>query len=703
MKFIKLFFIIFILFLFLPLYSSKVHFDIKDINKKVLFTLLSEDEKQWLKTAPLVNVGVLQDEPVSYYDDSEDGFAIEILQMIGRATGIKLNFIDISYFKDSDLSDMDILSVAECDIDNNNFVSSESYFSLQYGVYGKKNVSSVYSIESLEGEKIAISKCLQIYKKYKHFNFTLLDNASDAINELRNDTVKIWITDIVTAEYAINKYKINDIELIFSPELYTNLSFDINKKNVHLLSIINKALSILPLETKEKIIAHYTGVDTTGGLVSCKTLMYVFVVLIAIFLGLLGVFFFYTKKLKNVIKKQNEKFKLLSDTSYNWEYWTDSEGNMVFVSSSVEKITGYPSISFNDNPDFILRIIHLEDVVKYKHHLLKTHHSENSSLAESVVLRFIHRNGSVKWLEHFCYPIYDDEGKWIGRRSSNHDITEKIIAEEKVYESEENFRTVLNSIGEAVVVTDYMGFITMFNPAAERMTGYKADEIMGRELESVFTILSQNSGSIISYTLKKLADDSIADYSNESVLVTKNGSKVEISYTVTPIKDRFGNKNGFVFAVKDVTQQNTEKKILNSWFNRLDIASGFMRFGLWEWDCLLNRVDITNQWLEILNISKKSLKNKNYLELWMESIHVSDKDRVFNEFKMLKEGKRAFTRFECKTVFNNQIIWMGVSATVVEKDTHNIPLKIVGFHQDITRKKEHELEIERLSSEIKGS
>src|SRR5262249_8734257 len=79
-------------------------------------------------------------------------------------------------------------------------------------------------------------------------------------------------------------------------------------------------------------------------------------------------------------------------------------------------------------------------------------------------------------------PVYDAQGSIIGTQGIFWDVTERKRAEEARAESERRYRQLTEATLDAIVVADPQGRITLFNPAAERVFGYRADEVVGRPL-----------------------------------------------------------------------------------------------------------------------------------------------------------------------------------------------------------------------------
>jgi PAS domain S-box-containing protein len=121
------------------------------------------------------------------------------------------------------------------------------------------------------------------------------------------------------------------------------------------------------------------------------------------------------------LKRSEEKFKTVADLTYDWEFWMDADNNLIYSSPSCERITGYTREEFFANPNLLSSIIIKEDHLIWNKHLI----SEGENKQEEIDVRIICKNGQVKWINHICYTLVDKDGKILGRRASNRDITER--------------------------------------------------------------------------------------------------------------------------------------------------------------------------------------------------------------------------------------------------------------------------------------
>ena len=136
----------------------------------------------------------------------------------------------------------------------------------------------------------------------------------------------------------------------------------------------------------------------------------------------------YAQAMQTELKESEERYRALAHFTYDWEYWLNPDGEYVYVSPSCERITGYHADEFREAPELLERIVHPDDRAAVTEHLREE--PIEGSVVYPLEFRIITRAGEQRWLEHVCQPVYSSEGRYLGRRGSNRDITGRRRAEE---------------------------------------------------------------------------------------------------------------------------------------------------------------------------------------------------------------------------------------------------------------------------------
>ena len=132
------------------------------------------------------------------------------------------------------------------------------------------------------------------------------------------------------------------------------------------------------------------------------------------------------KEAEEALRESEERFRMVADYTYDWEYWRGVDGRFRYVSPSCQRITGYSPEEFMADPALLERIVHPDDRNQLTRHFRGEGPNPGLHTAE---YRIISRSGEERWIEHICQPVYGVDQRWLGKRASNRDITDRKRAE----------------------------------------------------------------------------------------------------------------------------------------------------------------------------------------------------------------------------------------------------------------------------------
>ena len=181
-------------------------------------------------------------------------------------------------------------------------------------------------------------------------------------------------------------------------------------------------------------------------------------------------------KLGSVEINEEEKYRLILDFTYDWEEWRGPSGELLYISPSCEHITGYPNQSFLSDPNFLTSIIHPQDLSKYLQHRKVSLLQETET--SQMDFRIIHKDGEERWINHYCVPVFHDDGTWIGRRESNRDITQRIKTELELHQTKQQLEIILANISTIVFGLDKDDRLIYANQAAADAAGFDSPQAL---------------------------------------------------------------------------------------------------------------------------------------------------------------------------------------------------------------------------------
>jgi PAS domain S-box-containing protein len=142
------------------------------------------------------------------------------------------------------------------------------------------------------------------------------------------------------------------------------------------------------------------------------------------------------KYAEKALLDSEDRLRTVADFTYNWEYWLDPMGNFLYVSPSCERISGYSNQELQGNPKLLETLIHPDDLTQYKkYHQNSDFETHDPHFSE---FRLITREGEIRWIGHVCQPVFSSDGRWLGTRGSNRDITDSKKAEKALKQAVES-------------------------------------------------------------------------------------------------------------------------------------------------------------------------------------------------------------------------------------------------------------------------
>ena len=141
------------------------------------------------------------------------------------------------------------------------------------------------------------------------------------------------------------------------------------------------------------------------------------------------------------------------------------------------------------------------------------------------------------------------------------EAAERRRAEDALREQREWFRVTLSSISDAVIATDAQGRVAFLNPVAESLTGWPAEEAVGKPLHEIFRAVNEQTRERVASPLAAvLRAGPVVGLG--SLLIARDGTERPIEDSVAPIRDERGDVAGAVVVFRDVTVRRRAEQAL---------------------------------------------------------------------------------------------------------------------------------------------
>lgn len=134
-------------------------------------------------------------------------------------------------------------------------------------------------------------------------------------------------------------------------------------------------------------------------------------------------------------------------------------------------------------------------------------------------------------------------------------------SERAAYDAQERYAVTLDSIGDAVIVTDREGRITLMNPVAQELTGWPLADGRGRPIGEVFRIINETTRRLVETPVERaLREGRVVGLTNHTLLVARDGAERPIDDSGAPVRARDGGVVGAVLVFRDVSARRAEER-----------------------------------------------------------------------------------------------------------------------------------------------
>lgn len=235
-------------------------------------------------------------------------------------------------------------------------------------------------------------------------------------------------------------------------------------------------------------------------------------------------------------------------------------GEPIYISPAFIDLWEYPLDAMKDGQQFLLDTIHPEDYVRINR-LLEMH----GWLGLSAEYRILTPDGTIRWINTRSFPIHDGNGEIYRVAGFSIDVSER----HQLAEEREMMAWALEQSADSVMITDINGIILYVNAAFEAITGYAADEVIGKKpaiLKSGFHDLK-----FYETVWRNLANG--LPFTDVFINRRKDGELYYEAKTITPVSSASGELTHYVSTGKDITERLKTRQQLHK-LTHFDAVTG---------------------------------------------------------------------------------------------------------------------------------
>jgi PAS domain S-box-containing protein len=286
-------------------------------------------------------------------------------------------------------------------------------------------------------------------------------------------------------------------------------------------------------------------------------------------------------------------------------------------------------------------------------------------------------------------PIYDADGKLEGAVNMLVDVTRQRADEEKAA----RLKMIVQYSNAAIISKTLNGIVTSWNPAAQQIFGYTAEEMIGQPIIKIIPHDLYHEEEMI---LSKLRRGEIIEHM-ETTRMKKDGTLIDISLTVSPVRDESGKVIGVSKIARDITNTKRAERVIRESDERFRMAVEATKLGTWEYDPLAQELSWSRECRRIYGISDNEKVDYSF---FLKNIHREDYDIVTREIEKAMDpaGQGNYDLKFRITTKNGTIRWVRSQGKVYFNNQH-VAERFIGTVLDITDDKVAKDQLEQLVSE----
>jgi PAS domain S-box-containing protein len=373
-----------------------------------------------------------------------------------------------------------------------------------------------------------------------------------------------------------------------------------------------------------------------------------------------------------------------------WE--RDIASNRVTWSDTMYRLFGRTHEEFSGDPDDVLGFVHPDDRAEFRQGYMTALQDQQDFFEQEF--RIVRPNGEVRWVHRRGRVRRGPNGQARSVLGVALDITERKQAEE----ANARLASLVSGADDAIIGMTLGGITLSWNPAAERLFGYQAEEMIGR---SVRILYPEGADSEFAALYARVRAGEHVRY--EGVRQRRDGTPVHVSVVVTPVLAKNGAAVGASAIVRDITERKrTEQRLVDTLAllmqtsnqRKMALAAGGM--GLFEVDIEHDRINWSDEIYAQVGIARRP-----------GTLSTADIERLVHPDDLPASRARRAEAFASGGVYEDEfriirpdgeVRWIYVRGQA--SPSRDKPARAHGVSMDVTERKEREAHVRFLMSEV---
>jgi diguanylate cyclase (GGDEF)-like protein/PAS domain S-box-containing protein len=409
--------------------------------------VLTQKEKNWLETHPVIKVGVDKDyAPYEWLENDEyKGITVDYMKRIEKIVGIKFQIVKnkswdeiITMAKNGEI-DM-ITSIVQTPERSKYLDFTEFYRKSPVIIIDRGNNGFIGGLKYLNNKKVSVEKNYFmeeiLRKNYPNIKLQVVDSTKQALELVNSSKVDAYVGDVGLSDYIIKKYYFLNLQFSGQTEYLSAQGFAVTKNNTELLSILNKAAKSLPEDEMQSMFNYWLNVDRG---IDMKTVAIYLIAVVVILLII--IYWVYRLKseiaqrkiIENKLKESESHYRQLTEDVNDVIWKVNTDFIITYISPADERFRGYKASEVIGSNIFELftdeSVLILKEKLQERFDLL-----QKGIKLPALIIELQHKckDGSIIWGEILSKQELDVNGNIIGYHGITREITKRKELQEKI-------------------------------------------------------------------------------------------------------------------------------------------------------------------------------------------------------------------------------------------------------------------------------
>ena len=384
------------------------------------------------------------------------------------------------------------------------------------------------------------------------------------------------------------------------------------------------------------------------------------------------------KKSQLLLQQKDKYFSTLIKYSSTAIILLDEHAKVIYRSPAVHTIFGYTFDEVNEDTS-VFDLIHPDDKKSFYNQFISCTSAHGKT--ESGIYRFQHKKGHYIWLEGAVTNFLTEHA--INALVANfYEVTDRILAQEKIINERALLRTLIDNLPEAIYVKDINGRKLIANTEDVAFMGlHNEAEALGKTDIEIYNNATGEYGHFID---KKIIQTGNSIINKEEFYIDENGYKRWLLTSKIALHNNAENITGMVGISRDITERKqTEEALLKS-NERFEYATKATFDALWDWDFENNTYYLGEGFNTLFGYDSKNGEGQNVTKLF---IHPEDKERVLLSIDEAIANTATNWNEEYRFLKANGTYAFVHNKAIIIRDEMGKATRLIGAMQDITNQK----------------